>query len=162
MGERFDAAPILAGLKGFQRATVAHVMDRFYGENPTRRFLVADSTGLGKSIVARGVIASAIERLQDDDTIDRIDIVYVCSNADIAEQNISRLDVTGDPHLPFASRLTLLAKEAHRLTAGRTRFAKPVNLVSFTPGTSFDLGWQTGKAEERALLYLILVEHLGL
>ena len=63
---RFDAAPILDGLKDFQRATVEHVVDRFYGDSPTKRFLVADETGLGKSVVARGVVARVIERLQDD------------------------------------------------------------------------------------------------
>ena len=138
-------------------------MGRFFDDDdPTRRFLVADETGLGKSMVARGVIASVIERLQDDASVNRIDIVYVCSNADIAQQNIARLDVTGEPHLPFASRLTLLAKESGRLAQGCSRFLKPVNLVSFTPGTSFDMGWRTGKAEERALLYLLLAEHLKL
>ena len=60
----FDAAAILAGLKGFQRDTVEHVTQRFYGERPTRKFLVADETGLGKSLVARGVIARTIEHLQ--------------------------------------------------------------------------------------------------
>ena len=34
----------MAGLKDFQRATVHHVMDRFFGADPTRRFLVADET----------------------------------------------------------------------------------------------------------------------
>jgi len=36
---------------------------------PTRRFLVADETGLGKSVVARGVIAKTLERLQDDPSV---------------------------------------------------------------------------------------------
>jgi hypothetical protein len=152
----FDAAPVLAGLKGFQRDTVEHVVDRFYGRDPTRRFLVADQTGLGKTLVARGVIARAIEALDHEKSVKRIDIVYVCSNSEIAQQNISRLDVTGDPHLPFASRLTLLAKHSRQLTHAGGRFTKPVNLISFTPGTSFEMGWQTGKAEERALLFLLL------
>ncbi len=152
----FDGTAILAGLKNFQRDTVEHVTNRFYGPRPTRRFLVADETGLGKSLVARGVIARAIERLQHDDTVERIDVVYVCSNADIAQQNIGRLDVTGNPHLSFASRLTLLAKHSRRLALDSGTFTKPVNLVSFTPGTSFDMGWQTGKAEERAMLFLLL------
>ena len=152
----FDAAAILAGLKGFQRDTVEHVTQRFYGARPTRRFLVADETGLGKSLVARGVIARTIEHLQHDDSVDRIDVVYVCSNAGLAQQNISRLDVTGNPHLSFASRLTLLAKDSRRLALGSGKFTKPVNLVSFTPGTSFEMGWQTGKAEERAMLFLLL------
>ncbi|GII25699.1 helicase [Planosporangium mesophilum] len=161
--ERFTAAPVLAGLTAFQQATVAHVADRFYGPEPSTRFLVADETGLGKSLVARGVIARAIEHLQDDSSVDRIDIVYVCSNADIADQNIRRLDVTGDPHLPFASRLTLLPKHSARLAdADRHRFTKPVNLVSFTPATSFEMGWQTGKSEERAMLFLLLADMLDL
>ena len=152
----FDPATVLDGLKIFQRDTVEHVTRRFYGPNPVRRFLVADETGLGKSLVAKGVIARTIERLQHDDSVERVDVVYVCSNADIAQQNISRLDVTGDPHLSFASRLTMLAKHSRRLALGSRNFTKPVNLVSFTPGTSFDMGWQTGKAEERAMLFLLV------
>ena len=45
----FDPAAVLAGLKNFQRDTVAHVTRRFYGPSPVRRFLVADETGLGKA-----------------------------------------------------------------------------------------------------------------
>ena len=148
MTEPFSAQPVLDGLTGFQRATVAHVMDRFFGPSPTKRFLTADETGLGKSLVARGVIASLIERLQDDDSVDRIDIIYVCSNADIAEQNLRRLNVTGEDHLPFASRLTMLAKESHRLKGQAVTGLKPVNLVSFTPGTSFATGHSGGRVEE--------------
>ncbi len=162
---RFDAEPILAPLKDFQRATVEHVTDRLYrSAEPSRRFLVADETGLGKSLVARGVIARAIEQLQDDDSVDRIDVVYVCSNSDIADQNLKRLNITGQDHLPFASRLTLLAKYSRRLAdaAGTAAHGKSVNLVSFTPGTSFEMGWRTGKAEERAMLHLFLVAELGL
>jgi hypothetical protein len=162
-GRRFDPGPVLSGLKAFQRDTVEHVTNRFYRDaDSVRRFLVADETGLGKSVVARGVIARAIEHLEDVPDVNRIDIVYVCSNADLAQQNISRLDVTGDPHLPFASRLTLLAKHSAVLAKGGGQFTKPVNLVSFTPGTSFDMGWQTGKAEERAMLFLLLERTLDL
>ncbi len=158
----FSARPVLAGLTAFQRATVTHVMDRFFGEDPTDRFLTADETGLGKSLVARGVIASVIERLQTEDAVDRIDILYICSNADIAEQNISRLNVTGGDVQPLASRLTMLAKEAHRLSKPQPGLVKPVNLVSFTPGTSFQTGQQGGKAEERALLHILLRDSFGL
>lgn len=155
-----DVEAVLAGLKGFQRATVDHVVDRFYGagaENGSGRFLVADETGLGKSIVARGVIARAIEQLQTDDDVDRIDVVYVCSNADLATQNLRRLNVTGEDHIGMATRLTMLAKESHRLAEPSTLAGKKVNLVSFTPGTSFtDGGWRTGSAPERAMLTVIL------
>ncbi|MEV4659396.1 helicase-related protein [Micromonospora sp. NPDC049301] len=154
--KRYDAGPVMAGLKDFQRATVAHVIDRYFGTDATRRFLVADETGLGKSVVARGVIAQTLQRLQDDDSVERVDVIYVCSNQDVARQNIARLRVTPDETVTLSSRLTLLAKHADQLNATTATSGKPINLVAFTPGTSFDQGWRTGTAEERALLFLIL------
>lgn len=162
MTPRFEAEPILRGLTGFQRDTVDHIVERFYGSDPTKRFLTADETGLGKSIVARGVIASVIERLQDDDDVERIDIIYVCSNADIARQNLKRLNVTNKKLVNVARRLSLLALDAPRLQAEPTVARKGVNLVAFTPGTSFSVGHATGMAPERALLHVILTEALDL
>ncbi|MBQ1061980.1 MULTISPECIES: helicase-related protein [Micromonospora] len=154
--KRYDAGPVMAGLKDFQRITVAHVVDRYFGADPTRRFLVADETGLGKSVVARGVIAQTLQHLQDDDSVERVDVIYVCSNQDVARQNIDRLRVTPDETVTLSSRLTLLAKHADKLNAATATVGKPINLVAFTPGTSFDQGWRTGTAEERALLFLLL------
>ena len=108
----FSAEPVMRTLTGFQRNTVEHIMGRFFGPEPADRFLVADETGLGKTIVARGVIARTIEELQHRVDVDRIDIVYVCSNQDLAHQNLRKLNVTGDDHHGIASRLTLLAKHA--------------------------------------------------
>lgn len=85
----FDVDAVLSELKGFQRDAVDHVIDMLYdAPDAGRRFLVADETGLGKSVVARGVIARAIEKLELDETVNRIDIVYICSNADLAQQNL--------------------------------------------------------------------------
>lgn len=164
-----DADAVLAELKGFQRAAVEHIMDRFYGAGAATgsgRFLVADETGLGKSIVARGVIARAIEHLQDVDHVQRIDVVYICSNADLARQNLTRLNVTGDETIGLTSRLTLLARETRRLespgSAGGAGGGKKVNLISFTPGTSFrDGGHRQGSGDERAMLTLILDSLVG-
>jgi hypothetical protein len=159
---RFDAATSIATLAGFQQATVDHVIKRFHeDDDTTRRFLVADETGLGKSLVARGVVARSIERLQDDPDVGRIDIVYVCSNADIARQNVKRLDVIGQQHA-VTSRLTLLARGAHRLEGEPVAAGKAVNLVSFTPGTLPGNSWATGTLEERALIHVILSDHLDL
>lgn len=154
---------IMSELKGFQRDAVDHVMDRLYeAPDAGRRFLVADETGLGKSVVARGVIARVIEQLETDDSVERIDIVYVCSNADLAQQNLQRLNVTGNKHLAMTGRLTLLALQSRRLAGVRVD-RKVVNLVSFTPGTSFEVGsWRTGTREERALLHVILCDALRL
>ena len=48
----FSAEKYLAQLKPFQRETVEYVFDRYFGADPTDRFLVADEVGLGKTIEA--------------------------------------------------------------------------------------------------------------
>ena len=60
---RFLSAPALTGLKDFQRKTVEYVFKRLYGDDPTSRFLIADEVGLGKTLVARGIIAKTLEHL---------------------------------------------------------------------------------------------------
>ena len=141
----------LAGLKDFQRRTVEYVFRRLYLDpEPTRRFLVADEAGLGKTMVARGIIARTVRHLQAKGT-PRIDIVYVCSNADIARQNVERLNTSGQPAFVEASRLTLLPLHVARLDE------HPLNFISFTPGTTFSLGQRTGTKEERRLLYHLLL-----
>jgi hypothetical protein len=159
----FDASSVLDGLYDFQRATVEHAFARLYGaKDSTRRFLVADETGLGKTHIARGVIAKTIERLQHDDDVKRIDIVYVCSNGDIAEQNLRKLVIGGDGRPAPATRLTLLITQRDLLHSVADAGTKPTTFVAFTPGTSFELGWQTGKAEERAVLFELVASILDL
>ncbi|QEH93074.1 hypothetical protein FV141_05660 [Dermacoccus abyssi] len=154
---RYVADDHVGGLTDFQRASVDHVINRFYKDG-ARRFLVADETGLGKTRVARGVIARSIEHLQDDDTVGRIDVVYICANADLAQQNLVKLNVTGSPERRFANRLTLLPLYANGLDEPTEGGRKRINLVSFTPGTSFDLGNTEGTAIERAVLYQAMCE----
>lgn len=147
--EPFDPSPILARMKAFQRKTVDHVFRRFYEDDvPAKRFLVADEVGLGKTLVARGVIAKAIAHLEG--TVGRIDIVYVCSNAAIARQNIARLNVAGLEEFALSTRLTLLPSQLRQLESRR------MNFISFTPGTTFDIKQGGGLKEERAVLYSIL------
>ena len=146
--ERFSAAPVLAGLKDFQVRTVDYVFDRLYGRGGASRFLVADEVGLGKTLVARGVIARALEHLQDE--VDRVDVIYVCSNSAIAAQNVNRLNVSGEKGFAIASRLTFLPMQVQRLAENK------VNFISFTPGTTFDLKSRGGRVEERVLIYKML------
>lgn len=150
------AEEILSSLKDFQRRTVNHVIDRLYlAPDSTHRFLVADEVGTGKTLVAKGVIACAVEHLEKVDSVNRIDIVYICSNAAIARQNVRKLDVFGTGSRHANTRITMLAsqiQDLNRITPGR----KTVNLVAFTPGTSFEKGHQGGKVQERALLYAML------
>ena len=94
-GERPDTNAVLDGLKGFQRDTVEYAFERLYlAPDSTRRFLVADEVGLGKTLVARGVIAKALDHLwEGPGKVERIDIVYICSNGQIARQNARRLQI---------------------------------------------------------------------
>lgn len=155
--EVFDPGPVLGRLKDFQRRTVDYVFRRLYQDRPpARRFLVADEVGLGKTLVARGLIARALEHYQRTQPDLRVDVVYVCSNAAIAAQNINRLNVTGQREFAMASRLTLLPTRVHHLADNR------VNFVSFTPGTTFELRSSGGTKFERAILYRILREVDGL
>lgn len=155
--EPFKAATALAPLKAFQRRTVDYVFDRFYdAQDPAYQFLVADEVGLGKTLVARGVIAKAIEHLWDK--VERIDILYICSNQAIAAQNLNRLNVLGKEALALPTRMTLVPL---RMRGERSLSANKVNFISLTPGTTFDLRSSTGVAEERALLYHLLKPLVG-
>jgi hypothetical protein len=152
--QRPDVEQELGRLKDFQRSTVDYVFDRLYGEDPVRRFLVADEVGLGKTLVARGLIAKAIDHLWE--TVDRIDIVYICSNNQIAAQNLKKLRVGATDEIQHADRLTMLPKAIGQLQGQK------VNFVSFTPGTSFNFkGSGGGKSAERVLLYRMLQDGLS-
>lgn len=149
-----DNLTSLAGLKDFQRRTVAHVFRRMYQEQETAgRFLVADEVGLGKTLVARGLIATIVDHLKAKG-VERIDVIYICSNADIARQNVSRLNITGRSAFFCPERLTLLPTRVRELKAN------PLNFISFTPGTTFNHGHRTGTKRERHLIYQMLRSRL--
>ena len=152
---------ILKPLKPFQRRTVEHAFHRlFLAEDSTSRFLVADEVGLGKTLVARGIIARAIDHLWDD--VERIDIVYICSNGSIARANLPKLRIGGSSERSFAlaTRLTMLAAELAPQNNGAGLSDSKVNFVSFTPGTSFDMGHSSGQRRERELLFHLLAPHV--
>lgn len=148
----------LAVLKPFQRTTVEYVFRRLFTDPlPTDQFLVADEVGLGKTMIARGVIAKTIEHLSGK--VDRIDVVYICSNQAIAEQNIKSLNVIGADAKPLNTRLTLLPLEIEKEGGIASR---PINLISLTPGTALDLKSSLGTARERALILQMLRKRIGL
>jgi hypothetical protein len=144
-----DLKLIMKGLKDFQRETVKYVFKRLYQDpDKTSRFLIADEVGLGKTLVARGLIATVVDHLWKDTK--RIDIIYICSNQEIAQQNIDRLNITQDSTFQHTSRATLLPITLHELKNNK------LNFVSLTPGTSFNLSSKTGWSWERIVLFSLL------
>lgn len=140
----FNPRATLSKLKPFQRATVDYVMGRFRDGAP--RFLVADEVGLGKTRVAQGVVALMLSQLAK---AERADIVYVCSNAAIARQNLRLLNVLQESEVQ-PTRLTMLSE------AGTTLREDGVNFIALTPGTSFDKAGGLGLGRERALVQKLL------
>ena len=154
--ERPNVEQELKRLKDFQRTTVERVHQRLWLDaDPAKRFLVADEVGLGKTMVARGVIAKTIDHLWDVE--DRIDIVYICSNGAIARQNLARLALDGYDmdEGSHADRLTMLPEALKGLKRNK------VNFISFTPGTSFNVSESGGRQGERVLLQRMLAKALG-
>src|SRR5262245_52927516 len=121
-------------LAQFQDAAVQHIVARLRDKNGSRRMLLADEVGLGKTIVAAGVIEALQERRREPLTV-----IYLCSNAEIAEQNRTKLDPNSRRPVGRVTELAIQRHDDRRLL-----------LYSFTPGTSLKEG--TGLAWERRLL----------
>ena len=103
-----NPSEVLADLKDFQRRTAVWAFKQMFEEpEPTMRFLVADEVGLGKTHVAKGVVAQVIDHLQRAGDR-RHDIVYVCSNGAIARQNVRKLVPKGIKVMDSVERLTML------------------------------------------------------
>ena len=77
----------------------------------------------------------------------------ICSNADIARQNVKRLSIRGFEAAAQATRLTLLPLQLKNLQKNR------VNFVALTPATSFEQTGGGGRMDERVLLYWLLDRH---
>ena len=151
----YDAEKTMKMLKDFQRDTADWVFKRLFDEdNPTNRFLVADEVGLGKTIVAKGVVAQVLQHLHGVGD-KRHDIVYICSNSSIARQNIKKLVPNGVKPHESIDRLTMLP--VTKLDEGKGERAG-INLLAISPGTSFAFGRRTGRYPERVIAYLFAKE----
>ncbi len=82
---------VMCGLKDFQKATVNHI--DFLYRHKQQRVLVSDEVGLGKTLIARGVIAK-MGKLRKEEGDDFLKVVYICSNGAIANQNLRKLQIT--------------------------------------------------------------------
>ena len=136
-------------LTHFQKAAAERIVKRLKARGGTRRFLLADEVGLGKTMVAQEVI----KKLRKFQHGRGFTTVYICSNSEIAGQNLDKL-FPEDAATPVPPRLTLLSMESS--TIGERRREKKNQRFSFTPGTSLQVGGTTGvEKERRLLLYLV-------
>ncbi|HEX7600986.1 MAG TPA: DEAD/DEAH box helicase family protein, partial [Polyangiaceae bacterium] len=137
-----------SSLSEFQSAAVDHIVRRLSDARGSRRFLLADEVGLGKTIVARAVIERLAARHRQAGPFN---VVYLCSNSEIAEQNRAKLVAETDADERQYRRITELAFKSSTAPA--------IRLFAFTPGTS--LQSSTGVAWERQLLLYLVHRVLG-
>lgn len=144
-------------VKDFQRATANRIL-HIYKELGHRRILLADEVGLGKTFVAKQVI-NLVREWHKQKKDDFFKVVYICSNANIADQNIEKLGVENRMSIS-ESRLSmqhLYIKLAEKQIAEQHEQGEmPESIIPLTPSTSFRFYSAQGTANERALMCDIL------
>ena len=89
----------------FQNSTAQHILNLF--KSGQKRVLVADEVGLGKTFVSRDVV-SMVKEWHKNDNDDFFVVVYICSNANIVEQNVRKLNPRSSGKISFSeNRLSM-------------------------------------------------------
>ena len=139
-------------LRDMQKATVEYVAHCLY-DNGQRRMLVADEVGLGKTWIAKGVIADAYERWCEKEHIedDSFKVYYICSNQQLIAQNLKQLNFTKDEKciVSNVNRITMLALD-------NNSYNTPFQIFALTPDTSLSEKQGQGIKDERYMIYSIL------
>ena len=160
----------MKGLKDFQQATVERVYSLYKkGQN---RVLVADEVGLGKTLVAKGVIAKTARYYKEDLNDELFKVVYICSNQNIANQNIkigraqrlnsnqniNKLKISRDVTVDGVTdtRLSMQHLKIFEQEHDQNIKDKYIQLIPLTPSTSFSMTSGCGSVEERALIFAVL------
>jgi DEAD/DEAH box helicase:helicase len=141
-----------SSLRDFQKVTVDYLVQRMFDEGQGR-MLVADEVGLGKTWIAKGVIAQAYARWckMANKKSKHFNVYYICSNQQLFTQNLDKVNFTGEKCCIAndINRISMLAlKPLHE--------NEPVQIYALTPDTSFSNKSKQGIKEERYILYAIL------
>ena len=138
--------------KDFQEATADRIVELF--KSGHKRVLLADEVGLGKTIVAKTVVEKTgewIKECKENIEQDYV-VVYICSNAGIANQNCSKLGIAKENRVSISEgRLSM-----QHLMLAESLTKNNVRLIPMTPATSFQIRSGAGTAPERALSFLLL------
>lgn len=138
--------------KPFQNAAVEAACVALGNQKASRRFLIADEVGLGKTVVAQRII----EKLVGQERRRPFVVYYITNGQRVAHQNRGRLvDFLSEEEqkeaVARADRLNLIPL--------LPRPKSPVALYALTPGTSFPgktTRLHAGRKEERAFLSALL------
>ena len=133
--------------KDFQKATANRIL-KVFKEHNQNRILLADEVGLGKTIIAREVIRK-VSRWHKEENDDHFKVIYICSNINIANQNINKLGIA-DPLKVSESRLSMQHLIIYKNAGTNHSYEQ---LIPLTPATSFSMTAGCGNQEERALMY---------
>ena len=135
-------------LKDFQLATVNYVIQQMY-DHDRKKILVADEVGLGKTIIAKGVLLKALQLSYTGKK--PFHVIYICSNQVLAQQNLRKLNPFRESAQPY-NRLIFLAF-CHQDSD------LPLRLSSLTPTTSFKITQSVGVKDERAIIFKLLHDY---
>lgn len=149
----------LRGLKDFQIASVDALHEGLY-QNDRPRMLLADEVGLGKTVVARGLIARLLQERMAAGKRKPLKITYICSNQVIAGENLRKLNPFPSTQTTrrSVSRIAYLAWAEKKPKPGQPNHLLEINTL--TPATSFQLGCGVGNKWERRLIYAALCSDL--
>ncbi|MGJ8641783.1 MAG: helicase-related protein [Luteolibacter sp.] len=149
----------LKGLKDFQMASVEALHEGLY-QNGRPRMLLADEVGLGKTVVARGLIARLLQERMAAGKRKPLKVTYICSNQVIAGENIRKLNPFPSTQTTrrSVSRIAYLGWAEEKPKPGQEKHLLEINTL--TPATSFQLGYGIGNKWERLLIYAALCHDL--
>ncbi|MCB5278997.1 MAG: hypothetical protein LHW59_05710 [Candidatus Cloacimonetes bacterium] len=147
---------VLDGLKDFQLATAKRVFELY--KQSQKRVLVADEVGLGKTLIAKGVIAQTARYHYEELKDDLFKVVYVCSNQVIANQNLNKLKICEDITVDGVTdtRLSMQHLKIYEQESDNLVLNRYIQLIPLTPATSFYMTSGAGSVYERALIYEVL------
>lgn len=145
----------LNGLKDFQHATVDRITHHFLDDDEHHnRILVADEVGLGKTIIAKGIIARLLQHRARNRSHGPLRVIYICSNQALAHENQQKLSLFSDE----TEHAQYVTEPQFKRLAELALYRKPDNpsgvleLCTLTPGTSFSLTSGDGNRRERIIL----------
>lgn len=148
----------LKGLKDFQIASVEALYDGFY-EKDRRCMLLADEVGLGKTVVAKGIIAKALKKNLTTGRRKAFKVTYICSNQVIARENLRKLNLFPS-NVAVKQSIERIAYLAYEPIQNTKAYQGSLELNTLTPATSFRLSNSYGNKWERLVIYRVLLGNL--